>query len=151
MSFHPVQDLEHDVDELRRLVRALEALAGFAAAQDQRLTELVALQRGLSSNGILWSGALKVTSAGAAHKSFQAPFACLLVADLSGVGPLFVANDTVDDVLAEQAGVGRWKVPANGSQIIPLEGTELSLTSTADGICYVAAFTKAPAPVLASS
>lgn len=143
-GFHPIEGFEHLVE----LVQVLERLAGVMEAQTARTSELVALQRGLSENGILWSGAVKVAPGATTHKSFQAPFACLYVADLSGLGPIYVANDTVDDVLAEQPGVGRWKVPASGAELIPFTGSECALTSTTAGICYLAAFSKAAIPVL---
>lgn len=153
MSIEPDRKLDHPIElarDLAELIRNVDRLASAAERSEKRLTETEGALRGLTVNGLLWSGALLLTAGVLADaRTFPVPYACVLVDDANTLGPLVVMN-SAEETPAEAAGPGRWKIPAGGRRVVPLEGSVLSIAGpgASTGLVYVAVFQRAAQPVV---
>lgn len=147
MSAHP-----HDVagrrprngiELLEDLLPRLDRLVSEMARDRENMTDTLAALRG-SSNHMLWSGTIQLTTALLSwSQDFVVPFASVLVADTLGAGPLTISTGAAGEAM----GPGTLQLPLNGYANAPLTGRHLSIIgAVANKPVFVAIFTKVQTP-----
>jgi len=108
----------------------------------ENTTQVLAHLRGVKNNMLLASTVQLVTANFLFSADFVVPFASVLVADLSGAGPLTISTDATGATL----GAGAIVIPVNVFACVPLVGRHLSIQGAANKSIFVACYTTLQAP-----
>jgi hypothetical protein len=125
------------VDDLGDLIRKLDRVASLLTLEANRQSELITLLRGPLANNVIWDGTVALDATGRFTRSFQVPFASMLVADSNGVGPFSISTEPNDGAL----GVGTAPIPFGATAMVPFTGRQLYISGgKPNGTLYIALF-----------
>lgn len=138
-----------DRDRTGALLDAVAELVDQVAAANARMSEFVALTRGLALNALLFSATVQLDSNGIWSETFQVPFAAVAITDY-GASLAVVKAAPPDGESALSPGVGQFALEAGfAAQVVNIAGNVLSLQAApakAGSLLLVQVFTRPQAP-----